>query len=275
MIFYTTMQGFIMPFIEEHKPITYYEEHGSGDAIFLLHGFTSEHSTWAGVAEILSKTHKIITPDLRGHGKSGKLKREYSIGDYTRDLKALIDHLGVEDPVVCGHSASCAIVMDYAYKHPTNGILLYSPLYEFGASFRERAAKTLVTNLRKPFPLLNVKNFRRLAGIFSSETKKGKSYRIHGSYDMDTNEFLKALRAMDNFEPKRDYRARVGVLLSKKEPSFIYPQSERLKDIYSDVKYFVLDGGHHMQRESPEKFCGALLDFIESAPEKNYKSISE
>ena len=63
-----------MPYYSSNSLNLFYEVHGDGDAIILLHGLTSNHRVWklTGWVDELSKSYRVITADARGHGLSDK-----------------------------------------------------------------------------------------------------------------------------------------------------------------------------------------------------------
>ncbi|NQT17040.1 MAG: alpha/beta fold hydrolase [Planctomycetes bacterium] len=78
---------------------------GSGPPVLLVHGFPLDHTMWDAQVEPLSAEHRVIAPDLRGFGRSGVTEGKVTMEQFADDLAALLDGLGVEEPVVfCGLS---------------------------------------------------------------------------------------------------------------------------------------------------------------------------
>ncbi|WP_188599632.1 alpha/beta fold hydrolase, partial [Polaribacter pacificus] len=69
----------------------YYEIYGKGDPLVLLHSFTSSHKLWEPFIERLSKNHKLIVPDLRGHGKSTNPENVFTHSTSAKDIYGLMD----------------------------------------------------------------------------------------------------------------------------------------------------------------------------------------
>src|SRR6187401_1523561 len=76
----------------------------AGSAIVCIHGLTANHVCWASVADVLSPGHRLIAYDLRGRGESDKPEKGYSLAHHCDDLDGLLDHLGLRQAVVIGHS---------------------------------------------------------------------------------------------------------------------------------------------------------------------------
>lgn len=77
---------------------------GVGQPIILLHGTSANHAVWDPVSERLSRAHKVICVDQRGHGRSDKPQTGYRGSDFASDIAMLLDALSIESAVVAGHS---------------------------------------------------------------------------------------------------------------------------------------------------------------------------
>ena len=95
-----------------------YRSAGSGPAIVLVHGITSDSSTWDRVMPYLATRFTVIAPDLIGHGESAKPRGDYSLGAYASGVRDLLVTLGHESATFVGHSLGGGIVMQLAYQFP-------------------------------------------------------------------------------------------------------------------------------------------------------------
>jgi pimeloyl-ACP methyl ester carboxylesterase len=91
---------------------------GDGPVVLAAHGITSNHRSWALVAEKLDGAATLVAPDLRGRGRSNGLGGPYSIAQLADDCAALLDHVGAEDAVVTGHSMGGFVATMLATRHP-------------------------------------------------------------------------------------------------------------------------------------------------------------
>ena len=84
----------------------YYEVHGEGPVILLTHGYSATSQMWAGQVEPLSKAHKLVVWDMRGHGQSDSPDDPslYSEPHTVADMAALLDHVGAKTAIVGGLS---------------------------------------------------------------------------------------------------------------------------------------------------------------------------
>jgi 3-oxoadipate enol-lactonase len=96
-----------------------YREWGrpDGAAVLLLHGTTSDGSTWNHVAPVLGEHFRVIAPDLRGRADS-EWPDEYSLPLMAEDVVAFMDALGILGAVVVGHSSGALVAFLVATGHP-------------------------------------------------------------------------------------------------------------------------------------------------------------
>jgi pimeloyl-ACP methyl ester carboxylesterase len=79
-----------------------FAEQGAGRPVVLLHGFPMDHSIWARQVESLAPRCRVITPDLRGSGRSSITPGKVTIEQWADDVAALLDALGITEPIVLG-----------------------------------------------------------------------------------------------------------------------------------------------------------------------------
>ncbi|MEU8133673.1 alpha/beta fold hydrolase [Streptodolium elevatio] len=112
-----------MPYVElsDGLPLSY-EDHGTGRPVVLLHGWTMNSGFWAGNVPALSADHRVIAPDFRGHGKSGKTPEGHSIPQYARDVRELLKALDAEDATLVGWSMGTAVILSYVRQFGCDGL---------------------------------------------------------------------------------------------------------------------------------------------------------
>ena len=96
-----------------------YRSLGTGEPILLVHGYGDNLKMWAGIADSLATTHRVIAVDTRGFGKSSKPAGAESYGKaMIEDLVALLDAAGVKQAHVVGYSMGAMLGADLALSHP-------------------------------------------------------------------------------------------------------------------------------------------------------------
>jgi len=86
-------------------------EVGQGSPLVLLHGLCDTHQTWRRVVPELARDHRLLIPDLPGHGLSGRPDAPYDLEWYAEMMGQWLDHVGLEDFDLAGHSYGGGIAM--------------------------------------------------------------------------------------------------------------------------------------------------------------------
>ena len=96
----------------------YYETHGTGRPLILLHGGLGSGEMFGPVLPQLTQRHQVIAVDLQGHGRTADIDRPIDVRLMADDIAALIDHLGLEKPDVVGYSLGGGVALQTAAKYP-------------------------------------------------------------------------------------------------------------------------------------------------------------
>lgn len=97
----------------------YYEVHGSGQPVVLLHGaFMTITNNWDGWISELSRTRKVIAVEMQGHGRTADVPREITYENLADDVAALLDYLEIPRADLIGYSMGGAVAMQCAIRHP-------------------------------------------------------------------------------------------------------------------------------------------------------------
>jgi len=96
----------------------YYEDHGTGQPVVLIHGYPLSGRAWdKQVPALLDAGYRVITYDRRGFGKSSQPATGYDYDTFAADLNALIEHLDLSDAVLAGHSMGTGEVTRYLSRY--------------------------------------------------------------------------------------------------------------------------------------------------------------
>lgn len=96
----------------------YFEVHGSGDPLLLLHGFSGSSQDWTASLDAWGPDFQLVLPDLRGHGRSGILSKPFRHDDAAKDMLALLDHLNIRACKALGVSAGGNVLLHIATMQP-------------------------------------------------------------------------------------------------------------------------------------------------------------
>jgi pimeloyl-ACP methyl ester carboxylesterase len=94
------------------------EQRDESRLVVAIHGITASSHIWVAVARALGDDASLLAIDLRGRGRSAELPGPYGLDTHVRDVVTMLDHFGLERPVVAGHSMGAFIAARLAVKHP-------------------------------------------------------------------------------------------------------------------------------------------------------------
>ena len=95
-----------------------YVDSGSGPVVLFIHGILGSQRQWAHLVDTLDEDHRVLVPDLFGHGESAKPLGDYSLSAHAASMRDLLDHLGIERVTLVGHSLGGGIAMQFFYLFP-------------------------------------------------------------------------------------------------------------------------------------------------------------
>ena len=261
----------------------YYEDHGAGQPVVLIHGYPLSGRAWdRQVPVLLEAGHRVITYDRRGFGKSSQPATGYDYDTFAADLNMLLEHLDLRDAVLVGHSMGTGEVTRYLTSYgsaraargvlvaPIPPFLLQTPDNPDGVpqslfdGFAQAAAADTPAWM-KGF-LDNFYNIDTLGGTLVSDQAYQASWNIAVTASATaavaciptwTTDFRDDL-------PKID----VPMLVLQGDADQVLPidkTGKRLPDLLNDVKLVVIEGGPHaIPWTHAAQVNAALLDFVRS-----------
>ena len=260
-----------------------YRMGGDGDVVLLIHGMAGSSRTWKDVTERLVAHHRVVAPDLLGHGESAKPMGDYSLGAFASGLRDLLSVIGVERCTVVGQSLGGGVAMQLAYQHPEvvdRLVLVCSGGLGREVSWMLRALTLPGAELVMPviFPRLladrgnDVNRFLHRRGIRAP--KLGEMWRAYSSLSGAQNRgaFLRTLRSV--VDPggqtvsalDRIYLAGglpTMIVWGDEDPIIPIEHGRRAHATIEGSRFEVMEGcGHFPHVEDPARFTELLTDFI-------------
>jgi pimeloyl-ACP methyl ester carboxylesterase len=212
----------------------YFEVHGSGEPLILLHGFSGCSQDWAALIPDWSKHFQLIVPDLRGHGRSSVLAGPFRHRGAAADIIALLDHLGIGTFKGLGVSGGGNVLLHLATQQPerVQAMVLVSATSYFPAQARAMMRKYPESLTEQDWATLRK---RHPGGDAQIKTLLASTAGFADSYD-DMNftaPFLSTIQAR--------------TLIVQGDRDFLYPVEisvEMAKAIPKSSLWIVPNGGH-------------------------------
>jgi pimeloyl-ACP methyl ester carboxylesterase len=229
--------------------LLYFTEHGSGPPLLLVHGLMVTGEMFGPVIEHLAIRHRVIFPDLRGHGRSRGLPPPYSAAQLAYDLARLLDHLGIDSTAVLGYSQGGAIAQQLALDYPQRcDRLVLVCTYAFNmATLRERVEGHL-------FPLLvKVFGIKRMAKVvFSLGAKHLSEERADWLADImadqDQKLMVSAWKQAMTFDSRprlAEIRCPTLVVAASNDQAVPIHHAKMLRDGINGSQLVMIDGADH------------------------------
>jgi pimeloyl-ACP methyl ester carboxylesterase len=115
---WTTEQKGVGQYADVNGINLYFETHGTGQPLILLHGGLGSGEMFGPTLTELAQQHQVIAVDLQGHGRTADIDRPIDIRLMADDIAALIDHLKLDKPDVVGYSLGGGVALFTAVKYP-------------------------------------------------------------------------------------------------------------------------------------------------------------
>jgi pimeloyl-ACP methyl ester carboxylesterase len=133
----TTVNKSLSPALSGYAQVNesevYYEVHGAGDPIVLLHGaYMNINMNWSELIPVLSKTRKVIALELDGHGHTPLSQRPFSYQTLANDVAAVLKYLKIDSADILGFSYGGTVAYGFAIQHPamTKKLIIISSTYK-------------------------------------------------------------------------------------------------------------------------------------------------
>ena len=247
-----------------------YEIKGKGENLVLIHGAGDNLNMWYHQVPVLSRSYRVITYDVRGHGETESPEGEYSMPLFVEDAHELMKAIGVAESCFLGYSMGGGIALGLALKHPEIAKALVLANSSVGSPpsphFLERqrsnqellargdiqtVAESMTADAFSPgFKSINPAEFERYLKVKLRN-------RVDGIARL-TRSFSTPAGAPDLSRVK----CPVLILVGENDSYMSVEQGKQAQAAIAGSRLVILPTGHAAAIEAPERFNSAVLDFL-------------
>src|SRR3954467_5260593 len=253
-----------MAMIDRDGVNLYYEVYGHGPALILTHGYSSTSRMWQGQVEALSRHHRLILWDMRGHGRSDYPDDPdaYSEAQTIGDIAALLDAVGAQRAIVGGLSLGGYMSLAFYRAHPERVRALL--IIDTGPGFKKDEARE-AWNKRA---LENADRFDREGLAVLKSLSAERASVVH----RDASGLARAARGMLTqrdagvIETLPHIKVPALVVVGADDTPFLAASDYMAAKIPGAQKAVIPAAGHAVNIDQPQAFIEAVLPFLEGLP---------
>ena len=253
-----------MPKINRDGVEIYYEVHGNGPPLLLTHGYSSTSQMWQGQIAALSKHHKLVLWDMRGHGRSDYPDNQsaYSEALTVADMAALLDAVGADSAIVGGLSLGGYMSLAFyrAYPQRVRALLIIDTGPGFKKddardAWNKRASETGDRFEREGLNVL--KSASRERSEVSHRDASGLARAARG---MLTQRDARVIELLPNI------KVPALVVVGADDAPFLAASDYMAAKIPGAAKAVIPAAGHAVNIDQPQAFIDAVLSFLDGLP---------
>jgi len=237
-----------MPKVKVNDIEMYYEAHGEGEPLLMLHGFTISGQMWNDYISDYEPHFQLVIPDLRGHGRTNNPSKLFTRRQAAEDMFALLDHLGINKVKGLGCSTGGDILLHMATKQPKR----------IGAMALDGAVPYYPKQMREKISQVTEERIERLSqwhhlGDDQISLLIKNVHEMLVSYD-DVN-FTKPLLST--------IQAKTLIMLGDRDPYYPVEMATILYDSIPDSYLWIVpNAGHALTLFLAESVKKGVLDFL-------------
>ena len=253
-----------MPKLDRNGIKIHYEVHGSGPTLLLTHGYSSTSAMWNGQIDALSRHHRLVLWDMRGHGQSDYPDdpAAYSEAHTVADIAALLDEVGAKSAIIGGLSLGGYMSLAFYRAHPERVRALL--IVDTGPGFKKddareawnkRSHETATRFEREGLAVLQSSSPER-----SSVSHRNASGLALAARGMLTQRDARVIESLPSI------KVPALVIVGADDAPFLAASDYMAAKIPGAKKTIIPAAGHAANIDQPQAFLDAVLPFLESLP---------
>lgn len=278
-----------MPHLAPQKVVLHghelsYADSGEGPVVLFIHGILGSQQQWSHLVDKLDDDHRVVLPDLFGHGESAKPMGDYSLSSHAATMRDLLDHLDIDRVTLVGHSLGGGIAMQFFYLFPERVERLV--LVSSGGLGREVSVALRAATLPGAAQVLSV---AASAPVLSQVEALGKAAtKVGWRPGADISAIWKGFSSLGDRESRRAFLATTRAVIDiggqsisahdhlegslpiptlivwgSKDHMIPASHARSVEQALPECRVEIFDGaGHFPHLDDPARFARVLRDFI-------------
>ena len=246
----------------DNTPIVY-QEAGSGEQVLVfVHCWGCDKSYWEGQLKYFSDKYSVIAIDLAGHGESGLDRKEWSVENYGKDVKAVVEKGNLNDVILIGHSMGGPVVLSAALQldDKVKALIAIDMFQDIERVFSKEDFDAFYKQFEDDFSA-TTKNY--ISTIFGDKADSNLVKSVSEDIASEPKDIaLASFIGLFNFKEAEEFDKidiPVRLLISDKFPTNVESAKKHIKDF--DLK--IMKGvGHFLMLEKPDEFNKLLEEII-------------
>jgi pimeloyl-ACP methyl ester carboxylesterase len=253
-----------MPQIDRDGVRIYYEVHGNGPTLLLTHGYSSTSAMWQGQIAALSKHHKLVLWDMRGHGQSDYPDdpAAYSEALTVADIAALLDAVGADRAIVGGLSLGGYMSLAFYRAHPERVRALL--IIDTGPGFKKNDARDAwnkrAHDTGDRFEREGLDVLKSSGPERSSVSHRDASGLARAARGMLTQRDARVIESLPNI------KVPALIVVGADDAPFLAASDYMAAKIPGAEKVVIPAAGHVVNIDQPQAFIDAVLPFLDGLP---------
>jgi pimeloyl-ACP methyl ester carboxylesterase len=252
-----------MPRVDRDGMRIWYEDHGKGAAVLLTHGYSATSRMWAPQVRGLGERFRLITWDLRGHGRSDSPDHPsaYSEKRSLDDMSAILDACGVERAAIGGLSLGGYLSLAFHLEHSARVRALL--LFDTGPGYRNEEGRKRWNALAESYARGFEK--RGLGALGSGAEMRASEHHSARGLALAARGILvqRDARVIDLLP---EIRVPTLVLWGARDEAFFKPSEYMAAKIPGARRVILPGAGHAANLDQPQAFNTAMSEFLDSIP---------
>jgi len=261
---------------------THYELTGSGECLVLIHGFSDNLDLWHNQVPVFAEKYRVLTYDVRGHGRTESTDDRFAMDRLADDLYALVTALDIDKFHLLGFSMGGRIAAGFALQHPdrvASLVLANSGIPGPGLQMSEEKKAGMAERRKLMGQLVASGDNQAIAEImtqlsFSPGTKERqpelfahyKNLKLQND-PAHYGALVQALMAGMENPPDLTQIPCPALIIAGEQDSFMSLEvAQSMERALPRVKTVIVPTGHAAALEMPDRFNRIVLDFLEALP---------